>query len=128
MPSIVKTALTVAMLAAGLGSTAGIAHGQAGRDACGADVEKYCKDVAPGGGRRYRCLKEHEKDLSEPCRKHIADFQGKVRGMHEACWDDVSRLCEGVRPGGGRILACLKEHEGELSEPCRAALPLPKKT
>jgi hypothetical protein len=103
------------------------ARAQAGADACGADVEKYCKDVPVGGGRRYRCLKEHEKELSEPCRKHIADVQGKVRGIHEACWDDVSRLCGGVRRGGGRILQCLKDHESELSDPCKAALAPPKK-
>ena len=51
----------------------------------------------------------------------------RVRGMHEACWDDVSRLCAGVRPGGGRIIKCLKDHESELSEPCKAALQPPKK-
>ena len=122
-----KIVLTMAMVAAGLGIITSVAHGQAGRDACGADVEKFCKDVAPGGGGRYKCLKEHDKDLSEPCKKHIAEVKAKVRGMHEACWDDVSRLCDGVRPGGGRILKCLKDHESELSEPCKAALPAPKK-
>jgi len=103
------------------------ARAQAGADACGADVEKYCKDVPVGGGRRYRCLKEHEKDLSEPCRKHIAEVKGRARGIHEACWDDVSRLCGDVRRGGGRILQCLKDHESELSDPCKAALTPPKK-
>lgn len=103
------------------------ARAQAGADACGADVEKYCKDVPVGGGRRYRCLKEHEKELSEPCRKHIADVKGRARGIHEACWDDVGRLCSDVRRGGGRILQCLKDHESELSDPCKAALAPPKK-
>jgi hypothetical protein len=119
--------LMLAMVTVGFPLAAGVARGQPGRDACGADVEKLCKDVPAGGGRRYKCLKEHEKDLSEPCRKHIADVQTRVRGMHEACWDDVTRLCDGVRPGGGRILKCLKEHESDLSEPCKAALQPPKK-
>jgi hypothetical protein len=69
------------------------ARAQTGADACGADVEKYCKDVPVGGGRRYKCLKDHENELSAPCKKHIADVKGKTRGIHEACWDDVSRLC-----------------------------------
>jgi hypothetical protein len=124
---IKKTLLVVAMATAGLWITSGVTRGQAGPDACGADVAKYCKDVPPRGGGRYKCLKEHEKDLSEPCRKHIGDVQSRVRGMHEACWDDVSGLCSDVRPGGGRILKCLKEHESELSDPCKVALQPPKK-
>lgn len=103
------------------------ARAQAGPDACGADVEKYCKDVPTGGGRRYRCLKEHEKDLSEACRKHIADVKGRARGIHEACWDDVSRFCGDVRRGGGRILQCLKDHESELSDSCKVVIAPPKK-
>lgn len=103
------------------------AWAQAGVDACGADVEKFCKDVPVGGGQRYRCLKQHEKELSEPCRKHIADVKGKARGIHAACWDDVSRLCDHVPRGGGRVLQCLKDHEGELSDPCKAALAPTKK-
>lgn len=121
-----KMLLIVVMATAGF-SVARLARGQAGRDACGADVEKFCKDVPVGGGRRYKCLKEHEKDLSEPCRKHVADVQTKAQGMHEACWDDVTRLCSDVQAGRGRILKCLKDHESGLSEPCKAALQPPKK-
>jgi hypothetical protein len=31
------------------------------------------------------------------------------------CREDAERLCKGVKSGGGRIRACLKEHVGELS-------------
>jgi len=125
---MIKTmSLMFVMVTVGFPTAAGVAFGQAGRDACGADVDKFCKDVPVGGGRRYKCLKEHEKELSEPCRKHIADVQARSRGMHEACWDDVSRFCADVRAGGGRILQCLRAHESELSEPCKAALRPPKK-
>jgi hypothetical protein len=120
---ILTLAMALALMTPGLRA----ALAQTGRDACGADVERFCKDVPPAGGRRYKCLKEHEKDLSDGCRKHIADVQGRVRGMHEACWDDVSRFCSEVRPGRGRILACLKEHEDELSAPCKEALQPQKK-
>ncbi|MBX3604472.1 MAG: hypothetical protein KF788_04340 [Piscinibacter sp.] len=41
-----------------------------------------------------------------------------------ACRSDSRSLCSGVQPGGGRVIACLKSHESELSEACRAALPV----
>jgi hypothetical protein len=34
------------------------------------------------------------------------------------CKLEVTRYCEHVKPGGGRIQACLREHSGELSRLC----------
>lgn len=39
------------------------------------------------------------------------------------CRDDARKLCSKVQPGGGRAVACLKEHEADLSPACKAALP-----
>lgn len=36
-----------------------------------------------------------------------------------ACGEDVKLHCAGVRGGGGRIRACLREHMKELSKPCQ---------
>ena len=38
------------------------------------------------------------------------------------CKADVARLCPGVQMGGGRIIACLKEHKMEVSVGCANAL------
>lgn len=38
------------------------------------------------------------------------------------CGGDVSRLCQGVPPGGERVLKCLAEHAGALTKPCYDAL------
>lgn len=37
------------------------------------------------------------------------------------CSADVARLCPDITPGGGRIAACMKQRESQLSERCRAA-------
>ena len=39
-----------------------------------------------------------------------------------ACSQDVDKLCKGITPGGGRLLACLKSHEGDVSKECKQAL------
>jgi Cysteine rich repeat len=38
------------------------------------------------------------------------------------CKEDVARLCPGIQMGGGRIIACLKEHKEEISIGCGKAL------
>ena len=38
------------------------------------------------------------------------------------CKEDVARLCPGVAPGGGKIIACLKQHKMEMSVGCAKAL------
>jgi hypothetical protein len=37
------------------------------RQACAADVKKFCAQVKPGGGRIVECLDEHSKDVSDEC-------------------------------------------------------------
>jgi hypothetical protein len=38
----------------------------------------------------------------------------------DACKADVERFCAGIPPGGGRLSACLKANEGQLSPGCKA--------
>jgi uncharacterized coiled-coil DUF342 family protein len=35
------------------------------------------------------------------------------------CLQDARKLCAGVKPGQGRIGACLKQHEADLSAECK---------
>ncbi|HEY0706541.1 MAG TPA: hypothetical protein VGG33_07085 [Polyangia bacterium] len=121
--SLVRFTAPLALLLAG---SARPVLAQTPGDPCGADVETFCKDVPAPGGGRFRCLKKHEKELSAACKQHVADMAARGQGIHDACWEDVDRLCKDTR-GRGRILKCLKAHEGELSEPCKAALAPAKK-
>ena len=38
------------------------------------------------------------------------------------CKPDDERLCNGIEPGGGRLLQCLKGHKEEMSVGCAMAL------
>jgi hypothetical protein len=91
---------------------------------CADDIEKYCKDIKPGGGRLLSCLKAHEKELSASCCGKIDELQGIITACEEACSGDVAQFCKEVQPGGGRILNCLRGHDKELSPSCTAKLEM----
>jgi hypothetical protein len=40
----------------------------------------------------------------------------------QACHTDFRRFCPGMRPGGGLIMMCLREHAAELSPECQESL------
>jgi hypothetical protein len=48
--------------------------------------------------------------------------QRVMRAVRDACQADVQKLCPGVQPGGGRIVACLKEHKDDVSDGCKQAI------
>ncbi len=51
-----------------------------------------------------------------------APSQEAVAAARAACEADIRKLCAGVQPGGGRILACLKQHKDQVSDGCKQAV------
>ena len=90
------------------------------KGACKADVEKFCKGIKPGGGRIWACLKSNDAELSQPCKDHMAMMREKGKEFNQACRADAKKFCKGVPGGKGRIVSCLKSHDAELSDPCKA--------
>jgi hypothetical protein len=48
-----------------------------------------------------------------------ADNQPSMAAIRAACAQDAQKFCAGVQPGGGRIVACLKQHKDSLSDGCK---------
>jgi hypothetical protein len=88
--------------------------------ACAADIKTQCTGVQPGEGRIRACIKDHFKDLSDPCQAMLT----KVAEVGKACRADVKQNCADVKPGGGRIATCLKTHMNDLSDACKDALTM----
>jgi hypothetical protein len=42
--------------------------------------------------------------------------------VEAACNADYKKLCSNIVPGGGRIIACMKAKDSQLSTGCRTAL------
>ena len=91
---------------------------------CADDIEKYCKEIKPGGGRILNCLKSHENELSISCKGKIGELNGFIKDCEQACSGDITQFCKEVQPGGGRIIKCLREHDKELSSSCSAKLEM----
>jgi len=51
------------------------------------------------------------------------ELRSEALALMQMCRADYDRLCPGVVPGGGRVLACLQTHTNELSVSCAHALP-----
>jgi Cysteine rich repeat len=86
---------------------------------CKADVEKFCAGVQPGQGRVLQCLEQHEADLSAACKQKRDSFREEMEEIRAACEGDVRKFCSEVRPGGGRVAQCLRQHSNELSDACK---------
>jgi hypothetical protein len=62
---------------------------------------------------------------STAARAAQSDGQPSLAALRAGCAEDAQKLCGGVPSGGGRIVACLKEHKDSLSARCRQAAGLP---
>lgn len=122
--AVVSTAfaLLAATLATGASAQAAKASGP-----CAEDAKKFCGDEKPGGGRIARCMKHHESELSPACQDQMKKAEERIEQVKQECKADAQKFCKGIRPGQGRILACLKSHQSELAPACTAEFNRAKK-
>ncbi|HUL94201.1 MAG TPA: cysteine rich repeat-containing protein [Burkholderiales bacterium] len=93
---------------------------------CKADLAKFCPQAKPGGGQIAACLKTNAAQLSPSCKARVGQMQELLKEVHQACEEDIHFLCDGIQPGGGRIAACLKQSESEVSPGCKARIAAAK--
>ena len=63
------------VLGASVARADGEHHGKM-HEACKADMEKFCKDTVGDRKARRKCMQDHEKDLSEACKKAREERRG----------------------------------------------------
>jgi hypothetical protein len=45
-----------------------------------------------------------------------------IAAQRAVCGADVGKLCQGIKPGGGRVWACLVRRKSELSPACKEVM------
>lgn len=90
-------------------------------ESCRDDVDRLCPEAAPGR-ERMQCLRQHKNDLSTTCRHSLQAMRVRRLTRGRSCHEDVARFCSDTAPGTGNIIECLKAHEAELSDVCKAIL------
>jgi hypothetical protein len=98
-------------------------------NACSAEVETYCSQVTPGEGRLLACFFAHEDKLSSRCVHGLYDAAVRLNRainalvyVADSCEAEIDKFCADVKPGEGRIAACLNANAGELSVLCDRAM------
>lgn len=96
---------------------------------CQSDLENYCSQVTPGNGRLLHCVAAHEDKISGQCdyalyraASLLQQLSAAISYVARECKTDIETHCNGVEIGGGKILACLSEHEQEVAESCKTAI------
>ena len=88
---------------------------------CVADLKTLCPGVRPGNNRLRACMREHIRDVSDPCLVTLAKF-AEVRGFRKACSAHLHQQCAGVERAGGQFAACLRSAVAGLDDACKDAL------
>lgn len=98
-------------------------------EGCKTELENWCQSVTPGEGRLLACLYAHEDQLSGQCEFALYDAAVRLERAINAltfvaseCRGDIESLCAEVQAGEGRIIECLNENAGKLSQPCNQAM------
>jgi len=118
------------------------------RQGCGADYRTHCAGIPPGGTASIACLERNIRTLSGACQQALRAVAGVTSAaaapavapppaesapllvtpreeifiLRTACGADYANFCRGLRPGAGRIAACLNYNSANLSPRCQQAL------
>ncbi len=93
-----------------------------GQGPCMKEMQTVCPN-ATTMMERHQCMMENKDKFSQACQDRMNAMHSKMQEMHEACTPDREKFCEGVKPGQGRMMQCLRTHKDELSQACKDALP-----
>jgi len=96
---------------------------------CDADAAILCPGLPSNSKKSLMCLMAYEDNLSTACKVGFIEAiltleAGAMAIEHsiKACEIDADKYCLKVKPGGGRIVSCLKKNEAKLNKECTAAL------
>ncbi len=104
--------------------------------ACASEISRYCADVSKGRGRISACLVGQMGRLGPACLPEVQAvgqsrltpssvrkiFNPAFRApLPEACAAPAAQFCPGMKPGEGRVFACLYARSDRVPKACSDA-------
>ena len=87
--------------------------------ACGEDIERFCSDVTPGGGRMASCMDAYSDQLSRSCqsalRRSVNRVQQAVASIADSCMSAVQQQCGNA----DNVKQCLQQKNSSLPQSCQ---------
>jgi sporulation protein YlmC with PRC-barrel domain len=91
-------------------------------DACASDIQEFCGDVTPGGGRMALCMRAHQDLLSRRCRFTLFRVSRNIR---QAVSDVANECLNGLKSQCGdaqNIGECAEQKSAAISPSCHAVV------
>ena len=87
--------------------------------ACGEEIERFCSDVTPGGGRMASCMDAYSDQLSRSCqsalRRSVNRVQQAVANIADSCMSAVQQQCGTA----DNVKQCLQQKSSSLPQSCQ---------
>ncbi|GJP32519.1 hypothetical protein CLOM_g17147 [Closterium sp. NIES-68] len=99
-------------------------------NACGLELNHFCRGVQPTAGLAFRCLQMsiNEVGMSVACKAEVdlqtfrqSSYYKLDAALAEQCQGDVDALCRGIdegKEGHSLVLQCLVDHQANLTGRC----------
>lgn len=91
---------------------------------CREEIQTLCANITPGEGRLTMCAIERREQLVDSCKIEVQAMMEQRHSFRTACSDDAKSLCAKLHspPRSGRLYACLKYNEEQISPACKGEL------
>jgi len=87
--------------------------------ACGDDIERFCGDITPGGGRIASCMQAYSDQLSRRCeftlRRAVNRVQQAVENLADTCMTAVQQQCG----DSDNVRQCVQQKRSSLPQSCQ---------
>jgi sporulation protein YlmC with PRC-barrel domain len=88
-------------------------------NACGEDIERFCSEITPGGGRIASCVQAYSDQLSRRCqfvlRRTVNRVQQAVETIADTCMSAVKQQCG----DSGNVKQCVQQKSASLPQSCQ---------
>jgi hypothetical protein len=92
------------------------------QDACAEDIDRYCGDITPGGGRIASCVRAYSDQFSFRCRftlrRAVNAVERSVQNIADTCKNAVQQQCGDA----DNVRECVQQKSASLPQSCQTVV------